>query len=324
MELIKHIPHPLIACSGEGDILLANDAMGKLLGYETEALANQPLLDFLKEEKLSSGRVCLFTKAGMPVFAKMSIGETFSKENKQMNIVSFIIEPSETGNREDAELEKLAVAGRIVRNIGHEIKNPLTNMLLSLEQMVSEFNPDESQMFYISMIKRNVNRIDNLINRLVATSKMPELNLKECNLHRLLEESIHELSKMSDITHLRFNKNYFRNDIKINLDEEKVKQSIQNILINSVAALRETTQGKIDISTDLTEDSCYLTISDNGAGISNESLGRIFEPLFKERTNGEGLGLTYTRNILLHHKSELFVESEPGAGTKFTIRFKYN
>jgi signal transduction histidine kinase len=64
-----------------------------------------------------------------------------------------------------------------------------------------------------------------------------------------------------------------------------------------------------------------IEIEDNGSGISEENIGKLFEPFYTDKENGTGLGLTSTQNIILNHNGNVDVESEEGSGTKFTVAF---
>lgn len=93
-----------------------------------------------------------------------------------------------------------------------------------------------------------------------------------------------------------------------------------NLLVNASQAIEA--QGEIRVRTWHEADSVYASVSDTGCGIPEETLNRIFEPFFttKDVGKGTGLGLSITYDIIKKHKGEIFVESQPGEGTTFTIR----
>ena len=68
---------------------------------------------------------------------------------------------------------------------------------------------------------------------------------------------------------------------------------------------------------------CKIIISDNGTGMDEQALGRLFEPYFTSKPNGNGLGLTNTQNIILNHKGDISVKSKKGGGTAFTISLDF-
>ncbi len=103
-------------------------------------------------------------------------------------------------------------------------------------------------------------------------------------------------------------------------DEEKIKIAILNIIINAIEAMTEGI-GELTIEIKKESGKLQLTIKDNGCGISDENLQRLFEPYFTAKRNGMGLGLATTLNILQSHKAEVEVQSKMNEGTSFILSF---
>ena len=93
-----------------------------------------------------------------------------------------------------------------------------------------------------------------------------------------------------------------------------------NIMINAIEAMEEGI-GTLDISLQRVEDQAILKISDNGCGISEENISRLFEPYFTQKRNGMGLGLAFTLNIIQGHRANIEVSSVLSQGTTFTLIF---
>ena len=111
---------------------------------------------------------------------------------------------------------------------------------------------------------------------------------------------------------------YPRDLIIIQCDYEKMVIALLNILINAVEAI-EHNNGRISISARKEKDLCMIEISDNGTGISDEKLPRLFEPYYTSKRNGIGLGLAATLNIIQAHNGVIEVNSEVNKQTVFTI-----
>ena len=120
------------------------------------------------------------------------------------------------------------------------------------------------------------------------------------------------------LSHIRIEKNYNGN-IKINVDKEKMKIAFLNIIINSIEAM-EPDKGILTIGTALEGKFCVIDITDNGTGMDENSLSKLFEPYFTSKPNGNGLGLANTQNIIFNHKGTINVLSKEGKGTTFLIR----
>lgn len=109
-------------------------------------------------------------------------------------------------------------------------------------------------------------------------------------------------------------------DCRLQLDEPKIKIALLNLIINAIEAMEEG-KGELTLSTQISGNSCCVQVQDNGSGISQENLNRLFEPYFTSKINGLGLGLAATLTILQSHRATVEVESEEGKGTTFIVTF---
>jgi signal transduction histidine kinase len=213
--------------------------------------------------------------------------------------------------------EKLAVTGRIVRTLAHEIRNPLTNINLSIEQIQSETSNDEL-IPYFDIIKRNTKRINDLITDLLKSSRPTEVSRQKTSIHQILDETIAMAIDRITLKNIKLITEFEKAECDIMVDKEKIKIALLNIIINAVEAMPQN-EGILRISTTKNESKCVIIIEDNGTGISREHIGRLFEPYFTNKTSGVGLGLATTHNILQSHNAVIDVESEIGKGSRFII-----
>jgi PAS domain S-box-containing protein len=215
--------------------------------------------------------------------------------------------------------EKLSLTGKLARSIAHEVRNPLTNLRLALDQFRDEI-PDEMEDagFYTELIQRNADRINNLINDLLKSSRPKELKLSSASINEVLESTIVLLRDRLKLKDMNLELAYGVELPDVELDRDQIKIAILNLLLNAVEAM-EKGKGRLTISTAKVEDEILLTIRDNGKGISEEEQHRLFEPFFTAKKEGTGLGLTTTQNIINAHQGEIEVNSKLGLGTEFII-----
>jgi signal transduction histidine kinase len=219
-------------------------------------------------------------------------------------------------------LEKFAATGRIARTIAHEIRNPLTNINLAAEQLKTELaEENEEASFLFDMISRNSHRINQLISDLLSSTKFSELNFEKLAVNELLEEALKEAEDRIQLNDVVLKKSYGINMPDIAVDKEKMKTALLNIIINGLESMegKENKVMKIETSLDQEHHLCLIKITDTGSGMDEESLSKLFEPYFTSKQNGNGLGLTNTQNVVLNHKGNIYVDSELGVGTLFTI-----
>jgi len=216
------------------------------------------------------------------------------------------------------QAEKLRAAGRLVSTLAHEVRNPLNNINLAVDQLYPEINPD-SKMF-LDIVNRNSKRIALLITELLNSSRPAEMIFHKRCLKEILDETLTIASDRITLKKITLDIGYDEAEYYIMADADKLKIALLNIIINAIEAMAEGA-GVLTIKT--SSDGAYhnVTIADNGSGINEENLSRLFEPYFTSKRNGLGLGLAATLNILQVHKALIDVKSQLGQGSVFTISF---
>ncbi len=227
-------------------------------------------------------------------------------------------------NKANAELmqmrsmEKFAATGRIARTIAHEVRNPLTNINLATSQLKADVGANDENLSYLfDVIDRNSNRINKLISDLLHSTKFSELNFSKVDLDTFLDSTLALAKDRIDLKRIQIERSYGCNT-EVNIDTDKMKIAFLNIIINAIEAMEED-KGVLKISTRADNGRCTISIEDNGSGMDEVSLSKLFEPYFTSKPNGNGLGLANTQNIIFNHKGTIQVNSELGKGTVFTI-----
>lgn len=217
--------------------------------------------------------------------------------------------------------EKLTVTGKLARSIAHEVRNPLTNIRLALDQFKEELpEDDEDAAFYFSLISRNVDRISNLITDLMNSSKQKALSLRRHQLNDILVETINLIRDRLKLKNIDLKTDFCQDLPLLLLDKKQVEIAFINILLNAIEAL-DAGKGLINIKSYIKGECACVDITDNGRGIPKDELDNLFEPFYTGKKSGSGLGLTTTRNIIHGHNGTIAVESEVGKGTTITITF---
>jgi signal transduction histidine kinase len=236
------------------------------------------------------------------------------------------IQQLDKANRELVQMrsiEKLAATGRIARTIAHEVRNPLTNINLSVDQLKTEVETtDETVASLFEMITRNSNRINALITDLLNSTKFTELVYKKESVNKLLDDTLELAKDRMHLKNIRVIKEYSDDICDVSVDVERIRIAFLNIIVNALEAM-EPEKGILKLKTASIDDKCTIYISDNGSGIDKESLSKLFEPYFTSKPKGTGLGLTNAQNIILNHNGNIYAESEVGKGTTFVISLDF-
>jgi len=223
----------------------------------------------------------------------------------------------------DSHNEKsFASTGRIARTIAHEIRNPLTNINLAVEQLVAELPPDDNSRFLLEMINRNSKRINQIISDLLNSTRFSDLNLTTTFPNDLLNEVLAPLSARLLAQNIELVTNFDPTVNEIMADKDQLKQALLNLLVNAIEAMEDKPKAVLYITTAQKNDEVMVAITDNGKGLSAEDVKKVFEPYFSKKQTGLGLSLTITQNIVLNHKGKISVTTKPGEGTCFTICLK--
>jgi signal transduction histidine kinase len=227
-------------------------------------------------------------------------------------------------NKANAELEELrniekfAATGRIARTIAHEVRNPLTNISLASEQLKEITSQNEEGDLLLQMIGRNVNRINQLVSDLLNSTRSEQLEYTPANINLLMDEALEMARDRIELNHTQVEKQYEKNLCETLVDKEKIKLAFLNIIVNAIEAM-EKKSGILQVKTGKQGNKCIVEINDNGTGMNEETLQKLFEPYFTGKMKGNGLGLTNTQNIILNHKGSINVRSKTGKGSSFII-----
>ncbi|ANE50667.1 hybrid sensor histidine kinase/response regulator [Flavisolibacter tropicus] len=218
-------------------------------------------------------------------------------------------------------VEKLGATGRLVRTLAHEVRNPLNNINMSVEQLIGTEAENDENALYLDIIQRNSKRIGDLITELLDTSRPSELSFERCTLQSVMDDSIADALDRITLQRINMQIKYYNEPCYIMANKEKLKIAFLNIIINAVEAMPNDGSGELDIEIDSTGSMHSVKVKDNGCGIPEEHISRLFEPYFTSKRNGMGLGLAATLNILQSHKAQVDVTSVVNSGTTFLISF---
>ena len=218
--------------------------------------------------------------------------------------------------------ERLSMTGKIARTIAHEVRNPLTNLTLALEQLKDELPTDsEAVKLYSDIIQRNANRIEQLIGEMLSSSKPRELNLELVPAELVIEETMALAIDRIKLNQIRLEKELTTGMPRLYVDKEKIKIALLNIIINAIEAMKPG-KGILRLESIYIPGYVVISIIDNGKGIRHEDVEKLFDPFYTSKDGGMGLGLTSTKNILNGHGATVEVTSKEGEGTTFTVHFK--
>ncbi|WP_353855920.1 ATP-binding protein [Bacillus sp. Bos-x628] len=324
----------------KGQIIFLNQAWKQMTGYEIDECLGtmynqyfdqeervvQHLLSVLKEHK-DEGRVelQLLHKDGKKVWGDVHYKLYFDKHHQFTGGIGTIaditkqkqakLELERSNQQLQMQAQKLAVAGQIAAGIAHEVRNPLTSVNGFLQLMKTQY-PERTD--YFDIIFSEIKRIDFVLSELLMLAKPQSVNFQEVQLHQLLEQVITLLNTNAVLSNIDIKQPFKKQDAGLILaDANQMKQLFINLIKNAIEAMPEG--GSIYISTEKVMNEWKITIQDEGKGMSEKDIQKIYDPFFSTKKEGTGLGLTICATILKDHHGRMDVSSEPGKGTAFHI-----
>lgn len=212
--------------------------------------------------------------------------------------------------------DQSSLTNRMARMVAHEVRNPLTNITLAVDQMKDSTDDYE---LYVDMIGRNSGRINTLINDLLNSTKIADLNFENHHIEDIINIAIEHTIDRIKLKEVKLTVPDINSKTLVIADKDTLAMVFTNIVTNAIEATDNSVAPHIDISL-IPDDNCAnVLIRDNGKGMDEETLENLFKPFFSKRQGGMGLGMATVQNIIYKHKGEVHVESEVGKGTTFII-----
>lgn len=311
-----------------------NSSFCKLLECTHQSLLGESLYTLFRQQEAvgvfkqmlaDSGEIrdfetSLNSRNGKELICQISITGRYDEDGKHIGYQGFLhdVTLKKKAERELLLAERLSLTGKLARSIGHEIRNPLTNLNLAMDQLEDELPDNEDVDLYVDIIRRNSGRIEQLISELLNSSRPRDLNKIGVSVGDLLENSLALVRDRITLKGMQLTTRFESPDRSVTVDPEKMKIALVNILVNAIEAMEEG-MGILEVGVALEGDLVLMTISDNGCGISQEDLILLFDPFYTKKRGGMGLGLTSTQNIIHSHGGHIRVESIVGHGTTFYI-----
>jgi signal transduction histidine kinase len=217
--------------------------------------------------------------------------------------------------------ERLATIGQLAAGVAHELNEPLSNILGFAQLAIKEGNlalqarADIDKIITASLHARDTIRKLLLFARQAPARKCPT------DLNAVVSEGLDLFARRCEKEGIELVRSLSRALAPIYADAAQLTQVVVNLVVNAIQAMPQG--GTLTISTSMSDSTVILVVEDTGIGMSEDTLNRIFVPFFttKDVNEGTGLGLPVVHGILVSHAASIGVESKPGKGTRFTIRF---
>jgi PAS domain S-box-containing protein len=319
-----------ISTLSEGHYIEVNESCLQLLGYSPEEMLGSSAIDLgiwanpaeredLKQTIQQEGRITnleveLRKKSG-EVFLGLMSAEVIQLEDEPCVLaVTTDITLLKKANK---VLAQLAEIGELASMIVHEIRNPLTTLLLGLNAFKRLDLPEQYQT-YRSLALDEGDRLQRLLNQILLYAKPHNLMQSKIELNRFISEMLSALQGMPAATGKQLKFSAAASPVKVLADPDNLKQVIINLITNAFEAVAEGDEIALSIQSGSTH-RVNIQVHNGGTPIPADVLPKLTKPFVTTKSSGTGLGLAIVKRIVEAHGGELGIESSAGAGTTMTV-----
>ncbi len=230
---------------------------------------------------------------------------------KQRDILEHLVEEKTNAL---LKAERLSAIGELSGRLAHDLRNPLSVMKMSTDLLKQNSNDskvsDDVTQKRLDLIRKSIDRISHQVDDVLDYVRTSPLQSIKCPVKEIILNSIEKISVPENIKITIDN-----SDVNIVCDSDKMEAVFINVVMNSIQAM--SNGGTLTIKINSINDFVEIDFIDTGDGIPEESIGKIFEPLFTTKQKGTGLGLASCKNIVEQHRGQISVKNNP---TTFTIQ----
>lgn len=218
--------------------------------------------------------------------------------------------------------ERLATLGLLTGTVSHELRNPLGAMRSSLYIVQKKSDVDDERVQKaLGRVDRNITRCDRIIDEMLDFTRITYIDGRDIEIDKWLKSVIVEQEIPEGML---VKQNYSLQQLKMTIDPDRLRRAVINVVDNACQAMQDQVRNVrknscLEIQTIATDGRIEIKISDNGEGIPDSVLAKVYEPLFSTRGFGVGLGMPTVKQIIEQHAGGVEIETEEGKGTTVTL-----
>jgi PAS domain S-box-containing protein len=325
-----------------GRVLEANPALRQMLRCDAEALRDRVITTMLShpgedvnEADLFAGLVAgernayrlqgrCVRQSGDPAWANLTVSGVRGDTGELKYAIAMVEDITERRQAQEAliQSEKLAVTGRLAASLAHEINNPLQSVIgclgLAQESLAAGEEKDADELLRIAT--EELERAAGIVAQLRDMNRPAGSGERECaDVNLLLEHVLMLTREQCHRRGVEVERDVTEELPSLMLAPDRIQQAFLNLVLNAIEAMPDG--GQLRVSTSRTSDppGVSLSFTDTGPGIAPDALPHVFDPFYTTKSEGLGLGLYITRNIVEEHGGRIEVESLLGEGATFTV-----
>lgn len=345
-NIVDSVGDGVIALDAAGKVTLINPAAEEITGVSRRIAQGNPFAAVFKGEQLliemvektaatgmtiSDHENVVLKKSGHPIPVSATTSPLLLETGEKVGTILVL---RDLGNIRDLEravrqADRLSSLGTLAVGLAHEIKNPLGG-IKGAAQLLEQELPERSELRdYTRVMIKEVRRVNRIVEELLELASPRKLEMNRVNLHKVLGDILVLQKRPAREKKITIRQHFDPSIPPILADEALLTQLFLNLIKNALEAVGEL--GTVEIASRVVSDYSMshnwerrsrmvaVEVRDDGPGIGQEQLEKLFTPFFSTKTRGTGLGLAICQKIVSEHRGMIKVDSELGRGTTFTV-----
>jgi signal transduction histidine kinase len=213
--------------------------------------------------------------------------------------------------------ERLAVLGEVSAGIAHEFRNPMGVIAGYARLLLKSFDENDMRREIVQGILKEIDEMNRVMEELLKFSKSEPIKKDSMDITKVIKDVIQSFAKtlINQGKKIEF---ALKDGIAIKADETLLRQAIRNLIQNALDA-GDRVWINIEKGAYLNKEGVFIDIKDNGSGMSEDNLSKIFMPFYTTKNGGSGIGLALAQKIIMGHGGNISVESKEGEGSLFRL-----
>ncbi len=229
----------------------------------------------------------------------------------------------EERQRDVVRAERLAAVGKMAATITHEVRNPLSAIGLNtelLEEELADIGANDEAKSLCRAIQKEVDRLTDITEEYLSFARLPKPKLHPHDVNAVVESMLDFQREQLGARGVQLDVQLAGAVPRIEMDDGQIRQALLNLIRNAADAVSESGNGHVTVQTRMAgRKQVELVVTDDGPGMTEDMVAKVFDPFFSTKEGGTGLGLALVQQIIHEHGGTIRVESEPGHGASFVV-----
>jgi len=312
-SLLNALPGGIVVLDQDGRVQEYNPVAADLLGEPLQAIAWQDVIKRAFAPRVDDGHDVSLIDGRRVNISTCPLGT----EPGQILLITDVTEVRKLQDRLNQN-QRLAAMGEMAASLAHQIRTPLSSAILYSSNLKRQHLSEQERQHSSEKIISRLRHLEHVVNDMLLYARGASPGGDSFTVDELLADLLVSLDSQLQLTEI--NLKVINQDTQVELlgNRQMLLSALINLVVNAMQAMQG--KGSIEVRTNCIEkDSLQITVKDNGIGFSTEASAHAFEPFFTTRNEGTGLGLAVVAAIVSAHNGDVFLSSEQGKGSTFTL-----